>query len=214
MVGEQSNKRTVLKVIILGDGGVGKSSLMTRFVKNSFQEHCAHTVGVEFMKKNILVENQIYTLQIWDTAGQERFRTLRTPFYRGADICILVFALNDRKSFENLNLWLNEFVKYADVRNSLNFPFIVLGNKCDDVAEDRQISREEILNWCRQQGNLPYLETSAKDSVNVDLAFKESVKFLSVTNLRHAEVITYKDTINLQQKSPKKSFVFSSSNCC
>lgn len=208
----QNKPRTILKVIILGDGGVGKSSLMIRFVKNSFQGNCAHTVGVEFLKKNIVVDDRIFTLQIWDTAGQERFKSLRTPFYRGADVCLLVFSLTDRRSFENLTVWIKEFLKYADLcNNSMNFPFVVVGNKCDEETAERQVKTEEIRQFCFEQGNLPYMETSAKDSTNVDLVFREAVKFLSVTNTRNLEYISYKDTVNLQQKNNPKKF---KTSCC
>uniref|UniRef100_T1H0W2 Uncharacterized protein n=1 Tax=Megaselia scalaris TaxID=36166 RepID=T1H0W2_MEGSC len=122
------NKTILLKVVILGDGGVGKSCLMNRFVSNRYDENSFHTIGVEFMNKDLEVEGEKYTLQIWDTAGQERFRALRTPFYRGSDICLLCFALNDSSSFRTLGQWKDEFLKYADIKSE-QFPFIVVGNK-------------------------------------------------------------------------------------
>lgn len=124
-----SQKSTLLKVVILGDGGVGKSCLMNRFVSNHFDEHSFHTIGVEFLNKDIEINGEAYTLQIWDTAGQERFKTLRTPFYRGSDICLLTYAIDDRTSFRNLALWRSEFLYYADVQEGSLFPFIVVGNK-------------------------------------------------------------------------------------
>lgn len=124
-----SQRSTLLKVVILGDGGVGKSCLMNRFVSNHFDEHSFHTIGVEFLNKDIDINGEAYTLQIWDTAGQERFKTLRTPFYRGSDICLLTYAVDDRTSFKNLALWRSEFLYYADVQEGSTFPFIVVGNK-------------------------------------------------------------------------------------
>lgn len=124
-----SQRSTLLKVVILGDGGVGKSCLMNRFVSNHFDEHSFHTIGVEFLNKDIEINGEAYTLQIWDTAGQERFKTLRTPFYRGSDICLLTYAVDDRTSFKNLALWRSEFLYYADVQEGSTFPFIVVGNK-------------------------------------------------------------------------------------
>lgn len=122
-------KTTLLKVVMLGDGGVGKSCLMNRFVSNHYDEQSFHTIGVEFLNKDIKINGESYTLQIWDTAGQERFKTLRTPFYRGSDICLLTYAVNDRTSFQNLTLWKKEFLYYADVQEEASFPFIVIGNK-------------------------------------------------------------------------------------
>ena len=130
----KSNKSRLLKVVLLGDGGVGKSSLMNRFVSNKFDSQSFHTIGVEFLNKDITVESGMYTLQIWDTAGQERFKSLRTPFYRGADCCLLTFGLDDLSSFKNLSMWKKEFLYYADVQDEDRFPFVVLGNKVD-VAE-------------------------------------------------------------------------------
>ncbi|KAG8223347.1 hypothetical protein J437_LFUL001225 [Ladona fulva] len=128
---------TLLKVVILGDGGVGKSCLMNRFVHNRFDEGSFHTIGVEFLNRDVTIGGETYTLQIWDTAGQERFKSLRTPFYRGSDICLLTFALDDRASFEHLPLWRSEFLHYADVQDeppNRAFPFLVVGNKADLVS--------------------------------------------------------------------------------
>ena len=161
----------VLKVLLLGDGSVGKSSLMKRFIANEFEEKRNHTIGVEFLNKDIIRNNQTYTLQIWDTAGQERFRTLRTPFYRGTEICFLVFSLNDIETFENLSMWRDEFCKYTDLNQPDLFPFVVLGNKCDLPSSERAISSETAAAWCSNNGGIPYFETSAKTAENVEDAF-------------------------------------------
>lgn len=78
--------------------------------------------------------------KIWDTAGQERFKTLRTPFYRGSDICLLTYAVDDRSSFRNLSMWKNEFLYYADVKESQVFPFIVVGNKASCFTANNRFS--------------------------------------------------------------------------
>lgn len=169
-----SGKSLLLKVILLGDGGVGKSSLMNRYVTNKFDSQAFHTIGVEFLNRDLEVDGRFVTLQIWDTAGQERFKSLRTPFYRGADCCLLTFSVDDRQSFENLGNWQKEFIYYADVKDPEHFPFVVLGNKVD--KEDRQVTTEEAQAWCMENGNYPYLETSAKDDTNVTVAFEEAVR--------------------------------------
>ena len=122
------------------------------------------------------VDGENYTMQIWDTAGQERFKSLRTPFYRGADICMLTFAVDDRKSFENLAMWRKEFLYYADIQEGSPFPFLVLGNKCD--VPSRDVAEDAARAWCGRNGDTPYFETSAKDSTNVDSAFKSAVSRL------------------------------------
>ncbi|CAG5126550.1 unnamed protein product, partial [Candidula unifasciata] len=122
------------------------------------------------------VGGENYTMQIWDTAGQERFKSLRTPFYRGADICLLTFAVDDRKSFENLPMWKREFLYYADIKEGSPFPFIIIGNKVD--VPNREVAEDMARTWCARNGNMPYFETSAKDSTNVEKAFISAVSWL------------------------------------
>jgi small GTP-binding protein len=113
-------------------------------------------------------------MQIWDTAGQERFKSLRTPFYRGADCCLLTFALDDMQSFKSLSMWKKEFLYYANIPDGNNFPFVILGNKVDVV--NRVVNEEMVRDWGNQNGICPYYETSAKDATNVDNAFKAAVE--------------------------------------
>lgn len=198
-------KSSLLKVILLGDGGVGKSSLMNRYVTNKFDAQLFHTIGVEFLNKDLEVDGHFVTLQIWDTAGQERFRSLRTPFYRGSDCCLLTFSVDDSQSFQNLSNWKKEFIYYADVKEPESFPFVILGNKVD--INERQVSTEEAQDWCRNNGNHPYFETSAKDATNVAAAFEEAVRRVLASEDRSDHFIQT-DTVNLHRK-PKPS-----SSCC
>lgn len=175
------SKPAFLKVVLLGDGGVGKSSLIQRFVSNKFDPSLFHTIGVEFLNKDLEVDGERYTLQIWDTAGQERFKSLRTPFYRGSDCCLLTYAIDDPQSFQNIAMWKKEFLYYADVKDPENFPFVVLGNK-SDLVHERKVVEEEAATWCEQNGGLPNFETSAKDAVNVDRAFVAAIRHVSALN--------------------------------
>jgi len=154
---------------------------MNRFVSNQYDEGTFHTIGVEFLNKDIQVDGTHYTLQIWDTAGQERFRALRTPFYRGADICLLCYAIDDHESFNTLATWRDEFVKYADV-SADTFPFIVVGNKNDLPPAERKITQEEVSLWCQDNHIASFIETSAKASSNVNEAFT-----LAVRKWQHSE---------------------------
>ena len=213
-----ASDRQMLKVILLGDGGVGKSSLMNVYVSGKFSADSFHTIGVEFLIKEIEVDSKKVALQIWDTAGQERYRSLRTPFYRGSDCCLLTFSVDDAASFSNLSMWIREFVYYADIGASegcdpedmtSRFPFVVIGNKADDGVT-RVVSKEEALEWC-QSHSIPYYETSARDAVNVNEAFEAVARRVREINRRlDATGRTGVDTVNLSQKQHASSV----GECC
>ena len=114
--------------------------------------------------------------QIWDTAGQERFQSLGVAFYRGADACVLVFDVNNVKSFETLDSWRDEFLIQASPRDPENFPFVVLGNKVDVEESKRMVFQKRAITWCQSKGNIPYFETSAKENINVEQAFQTVAK--------------------------------------
>ncbi|GAT21327.1 alpha-galactosidase [Aspergillus luchuensis] len=111
-------------------------------------------------------------LKIWDTAGQERFQSLGVAFYRGADCCVLVYDVNNSKSFEALDSWRDEFLIQASPRDPESFPFVVIGNKIDVEESKRMISSKRAMTFCQSKGNIPYFETSAKEAVNVEQAFE------------------------------------------
>ncbi|CAN6555120.1 unnamed protein product [Malus baccata var. baccata] len=143
-----SRRRTLLKVIILGDSGVGKTSLMNQYVNKKFSNQYKATIGADFLTKEVQFEDRLFTLQIWDTAGQERFQSLGVAFYRGADCCVLVYDVNSMKSFDNLNNWREEFLIQASPSDPENFPFVVIGNKIDvDGGNSRVVC---IPNWKRK----------------------------------------------------------------
>jgi len=165
-----SRKKVLLKVIILGDSGVGKTSLMNQYVNRKFSNQYKATIGADFLTKEIMVEDRLVTMQIWDTAGQERFQSLGVAFYRGADSCVLCYDVNVAKTFDNLDSWRDEFLIEAGPRDPDNFPFVVLGNKID--MDSRVVAQKRALAWCQAKGNIPYFETSAKEAINVEQAFQ------------------------------------------
>eukprot|EP01106_Pelomyxa_sp_JSP_P019419 TRINITY_DN975_c0_g1_i1.p1 TRINITY_DN975_c0_g1~~TRINITY_DN975_c0_g1_i1.p1 ORF type:complete len:204 (+),score=34.41 TRINITY_DN975_c0_g1_i1:206-817(+) len=165
-------KKSVMKIIILGDAGVGKTSLMNQFVKGKFNSQYRATVGADFLSKELQVDDRLVTLQIWDTAGQERFQSLGSAFYRGADGCVLVFDVNTAKTFESLDLWHEDFLDHASPRDPHSFPFVVVANKID-LDGQRVVSTKKATTWCQTKGeNVQYFETSAKESVNVGQVFQ------------------------------------------
>ncbi|KAJ6685179.1 RAS-RELATED PROTEIN RABG3A [Salix purpurea] len=192
-----TRRRTLLKVIVLGDSGVGKTSLMNQYVHKKFSQQYKATIGADFVTKELPIDDRLVTLQIWDTAGQERFQSLGVAFYRGADCCALVYDVNVMRSFDTLDNWHEEFLKqgvrpftlgnvpfYMDCTNGLanlsdprTFPFILLGNKIDiDGGNSRVVSEKKAKDWCASKGNIPYFETSAKEDYNVDPAFLSIAK--------------------------------------
>jgi len=169
-----SRKKVLLKVIILGDSGVGKTSLMNQYVNKKFSNQYKATIGADFLTKEVFVDDRQVTMQIWDTAGQERFQSLGVAFYRGADCCVLVYDVTAPNSFKSLDAWRDEFLIQASPRDPENFPFIVIGNKVD--LETRAVSMKRGQGWCQSKNNIPYFETSAKEAINVEQAFQTVAK--------------------------------------
>ncbi|KAG2392314.1 hypothetical protein C9374_012566 [Naegleria lovaniensis] len=196
-----SDHDALFKILIIGDMGVGKSCILLRFSENQFNVSHVSTIGVDFKIKNMEKKGKKVKLQIWDTAGQERFRTITTSYYKGAQGVIMVYDITQRKSFENLNLWLNDVKQYADPNVSL----ILVGNKVD-LEDQRQVTESEANEWAQRVGIHTCLQTSAKDSVNVDQAFEKMVDGIfehsfenSLTNKTNSTV-----KINDQQQVVKK----------
>lgn len=155
----------VLKIIIIGNSGVGKSALLKSFMGDIFQSGYTSTIGVDFEIKPVTVEDKTVNLQIWDTAGQERFRTITTSYYRSSDAVMLVFDVTERKSYQQLEAWLEDVRGYA--REGVDV--LLVGNKVD-LDDKRQISYTTAKEYAEANGML-YVETSAKTSANVEEAF-------------------------------------------
>mmetsp|Transcript_50081 Transcript_50081/g.108540 ORF Transcript_50081/g.108540 Transcript_50081/m.108540 type:complete len:205 (+) Transcript_50081:132-746(+) len=191
-----SRKKVLLKVIILGDSGVGKTSLMNQYVNKKFSNQYKATIGADFLTKEIMVDDRLVTMQIWDTAGQERFQSLGVAFYRGADSCVLCYDVNSAKTFENLDSWRDEFLIQAGPRDPDNFPFVVLGNKVD--LDSRVVTQKRALAWCTAKGEIPHFETSAKEAINVEQAFQVIAR--NALKQETEEDIYLPDAIDLTQE--------------
>uniref|UniRef100_A0A3Q4N799 RAB7a, member RAS oncogene family n=1 Tax=Neolamprologus brichardi TaxID=32507 RepID=A0A3Q4N799_NEOBR len=169
-----SRKKVLLKVIILGDSGVGKTSLMNQYVNKKFSNQYKATIGADFLTKEVMVDDRLVTMQIWDTAGQERFQSLGVAFYRGADCCVLVFDVTAPNTFKTLDSWRDEFLIQASPRDPENFPFVVLGNKID--LENRQVSQAWSINV--EQAFQTIARNALKQETEVELynEFPEPIK--------------------------------------
>ncbi|CAF3245296.1 unnamed protein product [Rotaria socialis] len=157
------------KILIIGDSGVGKSSLMVRFVDDIFTPAYITTIGVDFKMSTINVDGHQCRIQIWDTAGQERFRVITSTYYRGADGVIIVYDVTNGESFANLKDWITEMERHCDK----TVPKILVGNKDDNDNELGKVVLTSDARAYAEQKTLPFFETSAKDNKNISEAFNE-----------------------------------------
>lgn len=200
-----SKKKTLLKVIILGDSGVGKTSLMQQFVNGKFSHQYKATIGADFLTKELTIDDKSVTMQLCDTAGQERFQSLGVAFYRGADCCVLVYDVTNQKSFENISLWKDEFLIQANVKNPENFPFVIIGNKVDVDDSKKVISTKKAQQFANNLGNLPLFQTSAKEAVNIDQAFDVIARNALQQEENDEFNDEFNDAINIQLDSENNS---------
>ena len=161
------------KLIFIGDSGVGKSCLTTKAVKNNFEEYYQATVGFEFLTFNMKVNDKVVKLQIWDTCGQEIYKSLISNFYRNSSLACLLYAIDNKESFNHAEGWLNDLKSQAnpDIR------VFLVGNKAD-LEEDRKVSKEEGEKYKEDQHLDLFMETSAKTGQNARNVLVEAAKIL------------------------------------
>jgi len=156
----------LFKIVIIGDSGVGKSNLLSRFTRNEFLADCKSTIGVEFATRSLEIDGRQIKAQIWDTAGQERYRAITAAYYRGAAGVLLVYDITKASTFKNLDRWLNEMKNHSDPA----VLSIVIGNKAD-LAHLRAVKTEDGEQFAATH-KFSFLETSALTADNIDVAFK------------------------------------------
>ncbi|RLN15311.1 hypothetical protein BBO99_00004384, partial [Phytophthora kernoviae] len=207
----------LFKIVLIGDSGVGKSNLLSRFTRNEFNLESKSTIGVEFATKSIVAEGKTIKAQIWDTAGQERYRAITSAYYRGAVGALLVYDITKHGTFENVERWLKELRDHADA----NTVIMLVGNK-SDLRHLRAVSTEEAMAFA-EKNNLAFIETSALEATGVDTAFQriltEIYKLMSRKTIQAEEnataslptgnsiAITSENTTDNQKKKKK-------STCC
>jgi len=163
---ESSNYDYLFKVVLIGDSGVGKSNLLSRFTRNEFNLDSKSTIGVEFATRSISVDAKTVKAQIWDTAGQERYRAITSAYYRGAVGALLVYDIAKHTTYTNVTRWLKELRDHADS----NIVIMLVGNK-SDLKHLRAVPTEEARTFSSDNG-LSFIETSALDASNVEAAFQ------------------------------------------
>ncbi|KAJ9468324.1 GTP-binding protein yptV3 [Diplonema papillatum] len=202
------------KLLLLGDSGVGKSSILLRFTEDTFETEMGPTIGVDFRVKHMNVDGKTVKLMVWDTAGSERFRTLTSSYYRGAHGVIFVYDVTDRNSFERLSMWQEE------VEAHKSFPVVMkllVGNKLDLVqsgASDRMVPVSLAEDFARQNGMM-WIEVSAKTKEGIQEAFSEMVnKILDTESLVRVAQSTKKSGVMLGGSRPDRQSGGSTGLCC
>ena len=208
-----SNYDYLIKCLIIGDSGTGKSSIMIRLVDDKFNTNYISTIGVDFKIKTMNYKDKTFKFQIWDTAGQDRFRTITSSYYRGADTILLCYDITDRKTFINLDKWLEEVKMY-----SLGEPIIFLcGNKLD-LEITRNISRKEGEEYAKSK-NMIFFETSSKNNVSI----KEIFNFIAedkINKTTKLELGNYNNdytkykTVEIELNNYKKNKKTKKNSCC
>uniref|UniRef100_A0A8C8EZD6 small monomeric GTPase n=1 Tax=Oncorhynchus tshawytscha TaxID=74940 RepID=A0A8C8EZD6_ONCTS len=187
-----------LQVMLVGDSGVGKTCLLVRFKDGAFLAGSfISTVGIDFRNKVLNIDALKVKLQIWDTAGQERFRSVTHAYYRDAHALLLLYDVTNKASFDNIKAWLTEIHEYAQQ----DVVLMLLGNKAD-VAHERVVKREEGEKLAKVFG-VPFMETSAKSGLNVELAFTAVAKELKHRSTKEPDDPKFQlqDYVNKEMKS-------------
>ena len=170
------------KMIVIGDAGVGKSCLTTKASRGFFEESYSATVGFEFLTFNVKINDKIIKLQIWDTCGQEIYRSLISSFYRNASLAMMVYAIDSKESFSNMEAWLKE----VKLQSNPDIKIFLIGNKAD-LEEQREVPVNTAKNFKDENGIHYFNETSAKSGLNAQEVFIEAAKLLYSEHLKYKE---------------------------
>lgn len=201
----------LFKIVLIGDSGVGKSNILSRFTRNEFCLESKSTIGVEFATRTLQVNGKTVKAQIWDTAGQERYRAITSAYYRGAVGALLVYDITKRQTFDNVQRWLRELRDHADS----NIVIMMAGNK-SDLKHLRAVSEDDAQELAEKEG-LSFLETSALEALNIERAFqtilteiyhiisKKALAAQEAANLTalpgHGTTINVADTSNVSKRT-------------
>ena len=164
------NFHYLLKYVIIGDSGVGKSNILLQYINGKFSDDFKATVGVEFGAKNIEINSRIYRIQIWDTAGQENFRSIARAYYKNSICACIVYDITNRNSFNSVQSWIDDCTK----QTPKSILLLLIGNK-NDLNDKREVQYEEGAEFAKKR-NMIFLETSAKTGNIIDNIFERSVK--------------------------------------
>ncbi|KAA0712716.1 Ras-related protein [Triplophysa tibetana] len=175
-----------LKVCLLGDTGVGKSSIVWRFVEDNFDPNINPTIGASFMSKTVQYQNELHKFLIWDTAGQERFRALAPMYYRGSAAAIIVYDITKEDSFQTLKNWVKELRQHGPP----NIVVAIAGNKCD-LSDAREVLEKDAKDYADSIHAI-FVETSAKNAININEVFIQISQRIPVLDAEGSSVRGFK----------------------
>ena len=203
------------KIIVIGDSGVGKTCLSNKATKNTFDDSYNTTIGFEFFSFNIKMFEKVIKLQVWDTCGQELYRSLITNFYRNASLAIMVYAINNKDSFDNIDVWLKELKIHSNPDSKV----FLIGNKID-LENERKVNREQGEEYSNQNNFSLFMESSAKTGFNAQKIFIEAARILYNNYLKYNNQIDDKTSIFKPLKNDENNKLSSSNTknknggCC
>ena len=186
------------QILIIGNSVVGKTSILTKYTTKTYNENYIATVGLDFFTKDEKIDDKTIRVKIWDTAGQERYKAITKCFFQRAQGIIIVFDVTNKKSFDDIKIWIDSIRSQSKLTEDLeNMPIIIIGNKID--IPKRVIDKETALNFSKEQ-NFDYYETSAKTGQGVDNAIKDLVKKVMV----YIRKKNGRDNLKLSENSQKR----------
>jgi len=188
-----------VKVCLLGESGVGKSSIVMRFVADKFKNALESTIGASFMTKTILVDGSTFKFQIWDTAGQEKYRALAPMYYRGSAAAIIVYDVTRESSFQAVKSWVHELQRHGPAK----IVIAIAGNKCD-LEDLREVREKDAQEYAKDIGAI-FCETSAMTAVNVAELFDAIARLLPPEDLTLSNNHPNANTIHLRGNQSRKS---------
>ena len=182
----------IFKLVLIGDSGVGKTNILSRYLTNQFSASTQPTVGVEFGSKIIKKGEKLIKLQIWDTAGQERYKSITSAYYKGAKGAFVVYDISRKSTFDNVDKWINELKN-----NGSEDVFILLVGNKSDLNDQREISEEEVKKKAEVY-NIAFCETSALKGNNIEFAFESLIDKIT-EKLEKEKVILGKNISKIEE---------------
>ena len=177
----EENYEVMFKVVLIGDMKVGKTNIVSRYIKNEFNKDSMSTIGVEFGSKELVIEGHNVKVQIWDTAGQEKYKSITNAYYKGAKGAFVVYDITNKNSFDNADNWLNNLRASADKKCSI----ILIGNK-SDLEDKREVSIQQGEEKAKNS-EIAFMETSALSGDNIDKAFEMMIN--EAYKICHSEML-------------------------